>query len=216
MSRNGGARSSGSSKNGSLVAGVLIGMVLGLAIAGGVAWYITKTPSPYQAKESQREAKPEARPEPEAPRPVVSAAPAKPAPAQAASGAADGKPRFEFYTVLTDPHKQEGLPSVPKSAGHSAPATTQRESAKPAPAPAARSEPYFLQAGSFSNADDADKLKARLALMGLEASVQTVTIADKGIWHRVRLGPYTNTDELNKARLALKQNGVDAAPMRAQ
>lgn len=210
MSRNGGARSSGGGKNGSLVAGILIGMVAGLSIAGAVAWYITKSPSPYQSKEAARETKPAA----EAPKPAAAEAQAKPAPAaapaQAASAVGEGKPRFEFYKVLTD--KQEGVPAAPKTPAHQ----TQKESPKPAQPSVAKSEPHFLQAGSFSNADDADKLKARLALLGLEASVQTVTIPDKGVWHRVRLGPYTSADEMNKARLALKQNGVDAAPVRAQ
>lgn len=211
MSRNGGARSAGSSKNGSLVAGVLIGMVLGLVVAGGVAWYITQRPAPY-AKETQHEAKPQVKPEPEAPKVAVAPAQAKPAPAQPASGVGDGKPRFEFYKVLTD--KQDGVPAAQKSTTHTT--AVQKETPKPAQPHTALSEPYFLQAGSFSNADDADKLKAKLALIGMEASVQTVTIPDKGVWHRVRLGPYHNADDMNKARVALKQNGVDAAPMRAQ
>jgi cell division protein FtsN len=45
--------------------------------------------------------------------------------------------------------------------------------------------------------------------MGMEASVQTTTLPDKGIWHRVRVGPYSTVEELNKARAALKQSGID-------
>ena len=70
-------------------------------------------------------------------------------------------------------------------------------------------ESFFLQAGAFQNAPDADNLKARLALMGMGATVQTITLADKGVWHRVRVGPYTTVDDLNRARDTLKQSGID-------
>ncbi len=73
-----------------------------------------------------------------------------------------------------------------------------------------------MQAGSFPKADDAEKLKAKLALLGVEASVQSATIPDKGVWYRVRVGPYKSAEELNRARNFLKQNGVDSTPIRAQ
>lgn len=203
MSRNGGG------KNGSLVAGILIGMVAGLAIAGGVAYYIMKQPRPFQGREPQHEAMPE--PQKPAVPAVQAAAPAAapaPAPARAASAVGETKPRFEFYKVLTD--KPEEPISAPKA---SKPAP--KEVAKPQPviqAPALN-EARFLQAGSFSNADDADKLKAKLALLGMEASVQTVTLPEKGVWHRVRLGPYNTAEGMTRARDTLKQNGVDATPV---
>ena len=77
-------------------------------------------------------------------------------------------------------------------------------------------EPQILQAGSFSNAEDAENLKAKLALLGVVANVQSATIPEKGVWYRVRLGPYNTADEMNHARNFLKQNGVDSTPMRAQ
>jgi cell division protein FtsN len=66
-----------------------------------------------------------------------------------------------------------------------------------------------LQAGAFQNAPDADNLKARLALMGLEATIQTTTLPDRGTWHRVRVGPYSSVEELARTRDTLKQNGVE-------
>jgi cell division protein FtsN len=63
---------------------------------------------------------------------------------------------------------------------------------------------------------DAENLKAKLALLGVEANIQTAAIKDKGVWYRVRLGPYKNADELNRARGFLKQNGVNSTPMRVQ
>lgn len=209
MSRNAGNKSAAPRKSGSsLLTGILIGMVIGVGMAAGLAWYIMKSPSPFVQKEPAIAKPPAGFAKPAAP--AVTAAPDAQS-AVAASGVADGKPRFEFYKVLTD--KQDAAVIVPaKPADKPQPAKPQVADSKPA----AANEPYFLQAGSFSNADDAEKLKAKLALLGIEASTQTATIPDKGVWHRVRMGPYKNADEMNRARSLLKQNGVDATPMRAQ
>lgn len=72
-------------------------------------------------------------------------------------------------------------------------------------------ETFFLQTGSFQSAPEAETLKARLALLGLEAAIQTRELPEKGIWHRVRVGPYTDVDELNRVRDVLKQNNIDVA-----
>ena len=209
MSRSTGNKPSAPRKSGSpLLAGILIGMVIGVGMAAGLAWYIMKSPSPFMQKEQAAAKLPADIPKPAAP--AASATPGAQS-SVAASGVIDGKPRFEFYKVLTD--KQDTAVSAPaKPADKPQPAKPKIADSKPA----AADEPYFLQAGSFSNADDAEKLKAKLALLGIEASTQTATIPDKGVWHRVRMGPYKNADEMNQARSLLKQNGVDATPMRAQ
>jgi cell division protein FtsN len=194
MSRNNNSRSAPPRKGGSMLAGILIGMVLGLLAAGGIAWYILKMPSPFVNNVPHETVN-------------LTPEPSKPAPPPTSTPTETDKPRFEFYKVLTD--KQES--AVPTQKDNSTPAMQEN---KPAPAPA--EQPIFLQVGSFSNADDADKLKARLAMLGMEAEVQTITIPDKGVWHRVRLGPYKKTDEMEKARATLKQNGVDATPTRSQ
>jgi len=182
----------------SLLIGILIGIMLGLAIAGGVAWYLQKTPGQFMGQEK--------------PLPEKTAA-TVPAPAPAPAPVMNGdKPRFEFYKVLTD--KQDATLPAPK--GGDKPGMPGSKLTPEQAQQAAAKEIYYLQAGSFSNADDADKLKAKLAMLGMEASVQIATIPDKGVWHRVRLGPYKGADEMNSARGALKQNGVEAAPMRAQ
>lgn len=204
MAKNSSTRSAPPRKGSSLLVGIIVGMVVGLAIAAGVAWYILKTPNPFVSKESREAVRPSA---------------AKPAlmPASevaAASGVGEGRPRFEFYKVLTD--KQDAaVPVQQKGSDKPVAAESKSASAKPVEKTAAN-ETYFLQAGAFSNADDADKLKARLAMLGMEASIQTVTIPDKGVWHRVRLGPYKGAEEMNKTLAALKQNGVEATPMKAQ
>ncbi|OGS98266.1 MAG: hypothetical protein A3F73_11660 [Gallionellales bacterium RIFCSPLOWO2_12_FULL_59_22] len=209
MSRNTGNKSSAPRKSGSpLLTGILIGMVIGAGMAAVLAWFIMKSPSPF-VQNGQAIAKPSA--EIAQPAPPAGAAMPDARSAVAASGAVDGKPRFEFYKVLTD--KQEGdAATSAKPAGKPQPAKPKAAESKPA----ATDEHYFLQAGSFSNSDDAEKLKARLALLGIESSTQTATIPDRGLWHRVRTGPYKNADEMNHARSLLKQNGVDATPIRAQ
>ena len=114
--------------------------------------------------------------------------------------APDSKPRFDFYKIL--PGEQTASDQQFKDA-QKAPATGERET-------------FFLQAGAFQNAPDADNLKARLALVGVEATIQTATLPDKGVWHRVRVGPYTSVEELNRARDALKQNGVQTTLVKAR
>ena len=69
---------------------------------------------------------------------------------------------------------------------------------------------YFLQVGSFRNSEQADRFKAELALLGLETGIQKVTIDNKTTWHRVRVGPFSDLDDLNKTRRLLKQRGVES------
>ena len=67
---------------------------------------------------------------------------------------------------------------------------------------------------SFAEEKDADNLKAKIALTGLEATVRTVSIPDKGTLYRVRLGPYQSLDAANRIKSALSENGVGAAIIR--
>jgi cell division protein FtsN len=170
---------------GSLLVGILIGLVLGLGIALAVAWYINKMPSPFQTSRTPPKSEP------------AKGEKAAPAPKPEAAKAQEGKPRFDFYKILP---------------GNEEPATDQqmKEAQQKATSMAVK-ETFFLQAGAFPNAPDADNLKARLALLGVEATVQTTTVPDKGVWHRVRVGPYTSVEELNRTRDTLKQNGIETA-----
>ena len=69
-----------------------------------------------------------------------------------------------------------------------APAQSEKPAAAAAPPqPAVR---YYLQAGSFRRFEDADRVKAQLALLGVVAGVQRVTINGGETWHRVRVGSY--------------------------
>ena len=172
---------------GSLLVGILIGLVLGLTIALGVAWYINKMPSPFLT----RGAPPAKTPAKSEPKDADKSAIAIP----------DTKPRFDFYKILP---------------GNEQPATDQQfKDAQKTPT-STEKETFFLQAGAFQNAPDADNLKARLALLGIEATIQTATVPDKGVWHRVRIGPYASIEELNRTRDTLKQNGYDTALIKVQ
>ncbi len=192
---------SGSSK-GKVVAGLFIGMVLGVAAAGGVAWYVLqKNPAAFTNKEPAKPVQPAA--------PLVVSAPA-PAPVVAASGVGETKQHFEFYKVLTD--KSDG--TARKNTMKPAPKETTQAPAVTAPVAASR-ETFFVQAGSFQDKDDAEKLKAKLAFSGLEASIQTADIPGKGVWHRVRLGPFGES-EAGKTIAALKHSGITATQVHAQ
>jgi len=166
----------------SMLIGVLIGLVLGLGIALGIAWYINKMPNPFATRIPPMKTEPSSTP-----------APAKIDEKKA--GAPEGKPRFDFYKIL---------PGADETPAGKPGRETQKK-------PAAVRETFFLQAGAFQNAADADNLKARLALFGVEATIQPATLPDKGVWHRVRVGPYTSVEELNRTRDTLKQNGVETA-----
>ena len=99
-------------------------------------------------------------------------------------------PTYDFYKVL--------------------PGDTPTAPPEPAPSPPPVKANYYLQAGAFQNADDADNVKAQLALLGIEAQIQTSVIADKGVIHRVRIGPFTAMDAVNSTRALLVQNNIDA------
>src|SRR6266511_2846273 len=172
---------------GSFLIGLFFGFLLGLAVAAGIAIYFFKTPIPFADRTRAPEKAPPAGQ-------AVLPEPPK-------SAKAEDKPRFDFYRIL--PGKEEPVTE-----------RQMREAAKQAGKPGAPKDTYFLQAGSFQNPADADNLKARIALMGLEANVEPANLAEKGVWYRVRLGPYTRVDEINRIRQQLTQNGVDASLVR--
>jgi cell division protein FtsN len=173
---------------GGTLLGVFVGLVIGVLLSFGVVWYMNKAPLPFRDKAMRGD-----RPAGESETPAVPT----PLPGKPGDKVAE-KPRFEFYKIL--PGSQEAGP---------APVATKPEPAKPA-------EALYLQAGAFQSAADADNLKAKLALMGMDASVQEVDIPDKGKMHRVRAGPFSNVEEMNRVREQLSQNGVQAAPVKGK
>lgn len=105
------------------------------------------------------------------------------------------KPKFDFYTILPELEiaiPEQELIDTPNNTS-SASTNTQQ---------------YILQAGSFKKYEEADKLKARLALEGIEANIQKVKINETDTWHRVRIGPLNNINVLNKTRRRLRGLGI--------
>lgn len=212
MSKNSNTRSAAPRQGSLLLTGILTGVVVGLAIAGGVAWYVLKTPGSFVNNVSHETTKLAADAKKQPPTSTANTVQA-PTSSTAVSGVDEGKPRFEFYKVLTD--KQDATERIQKNSDDTVTKANKSASVQSAGNDTAKAI-YFLQAGSFSNADDADKLKAKLAMLGIEADVQIAIIPDKGVWHRVHIGPYKDKAEMNNALSLLKQNGVSATPMLAK
>lgn len=187
---------------GGFLLGIFVGLLVGLAIALGIALYLNKTPIPFMSrKPAADDAKAGAKPPALAGMPQGGPAPAAaPAPKTPAVKAPE-KPRFDFYKIL--PGGEEPVSERELRERLRASAATKSQ-------PAASQDVYFIQAGAFQNPADADNQKARLAILGFESNVEPTSLPDKGTWYRVRLGPYTKVDELNKVRQALAQNGIDA------
>jgi cell division protein FtsN len=198
-------------KGSAMAIGLLLGLIVGVAMAAGLAWYLMKSPAPFVNKT-----------------PVVSrteveeknkAAAAEVV--QSKQPADDGKPRFEFYKVLTDKQDAAALPSAP---GKTAPAKMAMvEPSKPAVSTAAKpaasvadKQTYFLQTGAFVNEAEAEKMKASLIFDGMEVTVLAVNTPDKGLLHKVRIGPYQGADEMNSVRAKLKLKGIPSTPIRSQ
>lgn len=215
---------------GGTLLGVFVGLVLGLGLAAGVAYYLMRAGSPFPVPAGAKETR-------DAPRdPAKSTRTDKSDTVDMAAA----KPRFEFYKLLPGADEQKSPADAKKSpdrtvadqareraADKGAPKGGEKggdkaaeKSTEKAPEKIAAAAPssvakaggrFWLQAGSFTTEADAENLKARLALAGFQANVQPGTLQDKGVRFRVRLGPFDNTDELNRIRSDLTRDGFDLA-----
>ena len=111
------------------------------------------------------------------------------------------KTQFDFYTIL--PEMEIAIPYNETS-----------ESTIDKNAPFKHDSQFILQAGSFKTLAQADQVKASLALLGVEATIQSVTIDNTSngatTWHRVRLGPYDSFSKMNQIRSRLRRNNIEA------
>jgi cell division protein FtsN len=172
---------------------LLAGLIMGLAVAAGVHIYHLEHRPQFVADTTARK-------DPEQPQPSPQELP-------------DDRPRFEFYKILPEmevvvPEEKEPSPQ---------PSQTQPQPAPPKTAQtknAAAAERYLLQVGSFQTPQDADHMKAQLALLGIEANIQKVEIRGGKTWYRVRVGPFSDRDKLNQTRLRLQTNKIEAVPMK--
>jgi cell division protein FtsN len=191
---------------GGTLIGVFIGLVIGLLCAFGIAWYLQKTPLPFQDKGMQDRA------EMTQPAAAPLQLPGKPGQKPVNSGKNDvGAERFEFYKILPSgqmsPAGSEG--AVTTATDKDAPSATPK--AAPDNATPVAATVFYLQAGAFQKSVDANNQKAKLALMGFETSVFEAETPDKGMLYRVRVGPFATPEEMNLARNQLSESGIQAS-----
>jgi cell division protein FtsN len=191
--------------------GVIIGLVMGLMVAAGLAWYfyakpsefktvpqapaiepldtgpVAAAPAPGPVADKPTASKPTPRdpaPAASAPAPRATTAPAAP-PARPAQGEpAPGQSNYTFFDIL--PGEKPSKPTEPKL----------------------DREVWWLQVAALSEAKDADRLKARLALLGLEVQVQKVASGATTL-NRVRVGPFKTEDEALGALDTLAVNNYE-------
>ncbi len=202
------------------MAGIVIGLIVGVAVAVGLAMYLNRSASPFATpgKPGQKPAAQASEPALLSPgskiaelsaassapaaQPAVPPSAAAPAAKPVAPAKSQDEQRFDFYKIL--PGQLDAVPSEneksAKNGEPSAPAVVQKS---------------YLQLGAFQNEDEADNLKARLAMLGVEASIQSVTIPEKGLVHRVRVGPFTRQEDLERVRAQLKQDGLNGAVVKS-
>ncbi|MDB5801091.1 MAG: sporulation related domain protein [Rhodocyclales bacterium] len=187
-------------QSGNTVVGVAVGLLIGVIIAVGIALYINFGPKPFAQKDDSKSAvttSPGTSTSPPSGEPI--ALPGKPGDKPVASPAdkSADKPSYDFYKILPGGDSA----SAPVSSPGGEPVTPDK---------------LYLQAGAFQDPAEADNLKARLALMGLEAGVQKVDTADKGVLNRVRVGPFPAQSDADAAHAKLAQEGIETVVVRVK
>lgn len=223
-----------SRQRGSTVTGVIVGLLVGLVLAVVVAVFVMKSPGPFvekvkrpgevstepgalpdpnkglsKAKGQESPGQEGASPSGEAPKadgsadaratatpgvtqtPAGAATPEAPAAPQATPAAVPVPP-----PVLTAPAPQTASPAEP-----------------PAERAADKASSYLLQVAAYRSQEDAESTKGRLALVGLEAAIARAEVNGTTFW-RVRVGPFKDIDEANRARTRLSENGFDSSIIR--
>ena len=135
--------------------------------------------------------------------------------------------RFDFHDILPElevvvsdnelakpdvKKPEEKRPEDKKPDEKQAEAVKKPDAAKPEPAKAAADSGggnYMVQIASLRTAADAERFKAQLAMQGIQAKVQTVTVNGKDTYHRVQAGPYQGKQAVNEVRSQLKAKGMD-------
>jgi cell division protein FtsN len=180
-------RAKSSNKGSPFFSGLLLGILLGIGASLAVVMFIKGGESPFADLSNNK--KPVAEKIAEDAKKAVDAESDQ---QKNPAGTQDDKTKFDFYTILPGSESKVSTDDV------------KIKDEQPQPV---MQYTYYLQVGAFQTEEEADNMKAKLALQGFEALVQTATIPDKGVWHRVRVGPLANLDEINKAKNDLTNNG---------
>lgn len=111
--------------------------------------------------------------------------------------------KFDFYTLLPEMEVVVPDSEIEEPPRPVVPASSSSVAERTGP-------DYLLQVGSFRSIEDAEKLRAKLALLGMEAHVRSIRTDSGQNWNRVRLGPFSAGESLQSARKRLSENGLSS------
>ncbi len=216
-----------SSGGGSTLYGLMAGLLIGLLVAAGVAYYVLKAPMPFADKASRSADKtppqdPRTMPDPNIglqPRdsggppgaagqqglPPITPLPSD-APGIGAMTGRAGAPKDDLGALIATLPQSSSQPSASSSSPSKAPTKSE-------PSPAAASGPYYLQVGSFRVLEDAEALRARILLMGMPVEIQRAEVNGMQV-NRVRVGPFAKLDDMNRTRSKLGEEKISSTVVR--
>ena len=196
-------------KTGTFFFGGLIGFVTGLVVAGVLAIWI------YQSTPFRPETAPLAKLEPVKPK-------FEPKSTGLTGELAKDEKKPEAERIVPPGSRPDSSASVdaasetaPKAATKAEPPKTATPTLEPSPSAEPRNR-LWLQVGAYVNRQDAENQRARFAVLGYEAQIQSADIPEKGTVHRVRVGPYRDPDEAGKVRGDLARQGIEVTVVKPQ
>lgn len=193
-------------KGGSTFYGIIIGLVGGLAAAAAVAYFVMSSPMPFVDKASRED-------------PVANFDPrTAPDPNKGLAGGVGNGTSGSSGSVSPVPKPKDELgeliATLPVEPGKSPPPLPAAPKAPPSPVkPAEDGRSYYLQVGAFRVLEDAESLQAQMLLMGLPVQIQRADV-NGVLVNRVRVGPFSQLDEMNKARSRLSQESIQSNVVR--
>lgn len=128
-----------------------------------------------------------------------------PAPAPSQTSKATEEPRYDFYTLLPESEvivPQAGVPETKPGSEEDTPAVTDAAAEE-------AGTRFFLQAGSFRQQAEADRVRAQILLLGLDVRLEDARLDSGDVWYRVQVGPFTDRNKLSQAQQVLTGNGFD-------
>ena len=191
-----------SRSGGGTLLGILVGLLVGLAVAVAAALYMTKSSVPFVDKVKR----------PAGASPAADAAAKGEVPDPNRAMQKGRPPPLDVPSANPAP----GAPPVASTTPALPPVATAPPSVPAAPSggePAGDRSSYLLQAGAFKGQEDAEGMKAKLALIGFEARIVTAEV-NGTTFYRVRVGPYGQIEDMNRARSRLAENGIEASVVR--
>lgn len=222
-----------SSQGGSTLYGVLAGLLIGLILAAAVAFYVTKAPMPFVDRATRQASGPEKPIDPRtAPdtnqglygRDGAAGTPPTGPTATAPTPLPDGKTDDLGALIATLPSADQAaaplpvpVPAAPAPSKPAAAAKPPEKTASIASTPPAQQANgnYYLQAGAYRVQADAESLRARILLLGLPVNVQRAEVNGVQV-NRVRVGPFSRLDDMNRARSRLGENKIESTVVKQQ